>query len=85
MERDNCDRQFLRKCYRLAEIPYIYTDLITRSALIDDITFLDFKVKNFKIMNNYDYQRKQLVAANSKKEENNQTASRSFEQGHCLQ
>lgn len=69
--------EYLRKYYRLQDVRLIFTTLINRSALVDNITFLDFKLRHFKIMNNYHYQQK-VIRNPKNKEENNLTASHSL-------
>ena len=51
----------------------IFTDLITKSALVNDITFIDFKAKNLKIMSKYGFQHRKLVRRGKNKDELNQT------------
>ena len=54
----------------------MFTDLIKRNALVADITFMDFKLKNFVIMNNYTYQLRRMKFGKERGDEN-LTGSRS--------
>ena len=43
----------MKKYYTFKDITFVFTDLVKKKSLVEDITFVDFKLKNYKIMNNY--------------------------------
>ena len=57
------------------EIRATFTPLIKRNSLKEGITFMDFKLKNFIIMNNYAHQLRRITAKD--KSDTKLTASRS--------
>jgi len=70
----------MRQYYPFSDTTRLFTDLITKNSLVSDITFMDFKLKNFRIMNTYSSQLKQYRDSKCKSD-TKVTASSSMKKG----
>jgi hypothetical protein len=43
----------MRKYYHFSDTKAIFTNLIKKNSLVSEMTFVDFKLKNYRIMNKY--------------------------------
>ena len=71
----------MKKYYDFSHIKHVFTELIRKNALANDITFMDFKLKNYKIMNNYVHQYKRITTCKDDKDQNLTASASSTKEG----